>query len=229
MINNLGGQADRIHTDMCMTGMDFIPSAGYSYSTQTNYANQGDAMDIDIDDDTHLTAQLTAQLNQMTDGEMSESDVMDYTHNQNQTRYVAQDIYLMQDILNKLDRLNITIVKNRCVVCMQHTTNIVSNSCYSNCIYYCHPLCVARWVVTRLQDSVPYCMVCCHNHQPEQIPFLVSDQQILEVACSMYSDTSMFEHNYETCIKENIFNVRDKNPRLMAYLESKGFQFDTIE
>jgi len=225
MINNLDDQADQIHTDMCMTRMDFIPSAGYSYSTQTNQANHEDSMDMDmdIDDDMHPVAQLASQLSRLT----GDSDPMDYAYNQNLNQ--TQDIYLMQDVLNKLDRLNITIVKNRCVVCMRHTTNMVSNSCNSYCTYYCHPLCAARWVVTRLQDSVPYCMVCCHNYQPEQIPFLVSDQHILETACSMYSDTSMFEHNYETCIKENIFNVREKNPKLMAYLESKGFQFDTIE
>lgn len=109
------------------------------------------------------------------------------------------DIQIPDDFLEDFNKLKIRVDKNVCVVCRTGTLNRISSACDSNCAYYCHPDCISKWVVTRLVDSHPYCMICCLNHSIDQIPILVSDEQIKRAVDDLFIRTYI-DFTNEDCL-----------------------------
>lgn len=130
--------------------------------------------------------------------------------NRRQTIRIRPDI--RPDIRTRLECINVRIVENICVICQNHTDNYVQDSCNSNCGYYCHDKCAGRWIATRFDNYRPYCMVCGINHQIEQIPFVVTNDGLIQASLEM--------------AQEELLDLNNLGPQFLEYLEYRGIEIN---
>lgn len=164
--NLLGGNAD-----------DYIRFLQNAYQAAQQNTPDDDSQSMvsdELPDDTFNESSDDTS-NESLDGVSSESSRMDASPS-------SDDIYVPENMRSIFTRQHIMIRSQVCIVCHEATDNRIIQSCNSGCTYYCHDVCAGRWIMARLISNVyPYCMLCGTQHNKNQIPLIVSDNNLINV------------------------------------------------
>lgn len=146
---------------------------------------------------------------------LNESDLVDkISPDQDAVYHNDNEIRLNPDVRDKLNRMNIQIKPNVCVICRRNTDNVIRNSCASDCAYYCHDVCAGRWIGGRLDNPHPYCMMCGETHELHHIPNVVTDNGFIFAVRSM--------------IQENLMNLANLGNQFMTYIDFRGITLQDL-
>jgi hypothetical protein len=127
----------------------------------------------------------------------------------------GREIRLDPEVRVRLERVNIRIRNEICIVCHQATNEFIEHGCNSDCAYYCHDECAARWIAARFDNPRPYCMVCGVDHTLNQIPRIMTDNGFVNAVRLM--------------VQGNFLDLNNLGPQFLEYMDYRGIEFQQLD
>lgn len=105
------------------------------------------------------------------------------------------EVYIPPRVAAQFDQSRIQILPNVCAVCRNDCNNRITDVCDNSCAYYCCDECAGRWIVSRLGNPHPYCMICGSEYGINQVSRVVTDNGFVNVVHLMINDGLLDPNN----------------------------------